>query len=169
MRRRGNQDLLGALLLMLGIYFLLLNTNILGPIWATTMPVIVGVAFIIAYLMGQRWAIIPGTIVTAIGLVIVLAAAEIIDLDIWWPLLILAPGLSFLLLGLIRERYNLWPGAIITALGLLMLTFSTGMVVWKWLSVVGYIWPSALILIGLRLLAGSKKSNNTGIEDSHQE
>ena len=91
-----------------------------------------------------------GATVVAIGVLFLLDAADVLDadkaIDHWWPVLIVAAGVF----TLAERPPSVVRGTILTAIGAVLLLFTTDLVdedAWR------YIWPAALIAVGLLIVA----------------
>lgn len=162
MRRQSTT--LGIFLILLGVFFLLLNTDLLGEIWGSAVPFFVGIAFLVAYLSGQKWALIPGSIVSCVGVAIVMAASGQFDMEKWWPVFVLGPGIGFWLVRIVggsSYQWAIFPAFITTLVGLVMFTFSMQIFDWQWWQYINWVWPVVLIILGARLLFKQKFSKET--------
>jgi hypothetical protein len=92
-----------------------------------------------------------GSIVAALGVVFILGSADVLDasdaLADWWPLAVVALGLFH------TAATRSWRGGggVITLVGLALLGVTTGLFgsnAWD------YVWPSALVLVGLWIMVG---------------
>ena len=143
----------GFVLLSLGI--LIGTTELLPGLEGEWMGALflggVGLAFWAIFLVRRDfwWAIIPGGVLWTVALVSGLSSA--LPGELTGGILFLGLGLTFALLSLVRTpegrlRWALIPGGIMLLLGLIV-TISAGG------SVFVYLWPAALILAGLYMLA----------------
>ena len=109
----------------------------------------IGLAFWVIYFLNREhwWAVIPGgvmfTVALIAGLDSLFEGAEM------GGVLFLGLGLTFGLLSLLptpqgRMKWALIPAAVLLVMGLLITAASTG--------ILEYLWPAALILVGLYLL-----------------
>ncbi len=109
----------------------------------------IGLAFWVVYFLNREhwWAVIPGgvmfTVALIAGLDSVFEGAEMSGV------LFLGLGLTFGLLSLLptpqgRMRWALIPAAVLLVMGLLITAATTG--------ILDYLWPAALIVVGLYLL-----------------
>ena len=144
----------GLFLIILGVIFLLGNVGAfkISPdmFWAIIV-ILIGAIFWIWFLLDRTRAnlIMPGTVLLTIGIVFYYCAATGWDaLRRLWPFFILAPAFGFYLMYLFgkRERGILIPAGILTVIGVVQIlqSFDWGM---------RYIWPSALIIVGVLLLS----------------
>lgn len=110
---------------------------------------VIGLAFWVIYFLNREhwWAVIPGgvmfTVALIAGLDSLFEGAEM------GGVLFLGLGLTFGLLSLLptpqgRIKWALIPAAVLLVMGLLITAATTG--------ILEYLWPAALILVGLYLL-----------------
>lgn len=99
--------------------------------------------------VGNLGRILLGMVVVALGVLFLLDSADVLDagttIDHWWPVAIVALGALQLVQGA-GAVLNAW---LLVAAGGVLLLFTTGTVegdVWN------YIWPLAIIAVGLSLL-----------------
>ena len=109
----------------------------------------IGLAFWVIYFLNREhwWAVIPGGVMFTVALVAGLDAV-FEDLEMGGVVL-LGIGLTFGLLSLLptpqgRMRWALIPAAVLLVMGLLITAATTG--------ILEYLWPAALIVVGLYLL-----------------
>ena len=123
----------------------------------------IGVIFLAMHFIGKiEWAIYPGAFTATVGTVIFLAARGL-NMDMFWPLFVIAPGMSFWIIRASSpaNQWAAYPAAIVTGIGLVMFLFSSGLVSWFYLDIVGKFWPVVLIVIGLFLIFRSHKPGHT--------
>ena len=109
----------------------------------------IAVAFWVVYLASREnwWAVIPGGVLFTLALVVGLSSAlEGIEVG---GVFFLGLGLTFGLLSLLptpegRMKWALIPAAVLLVMGLLITAAAT--------AVLKYIWPAALILVGLYVI-----------------
>jgi hypothetical protein len=108
-----------------------------------------GLSFWVIYLTNREhwWAVIPGGVLFTLALVAGLSS--VFDGLETGGILFLGLGLTFGLLSVVptpqgQMKWALIPAAVLSVMGLLVLGAAV--------SLIGYIWPMALILIGLFLL-----------------
>lgn len=148
----------GVVLIILGALALLGNLGF-ADIFGEGIVAIIGIVFLALYYLGRTsWAIFPGAFTAPVGVVIFLAARGL-DMDAWWPLFIAAPGLSFLLIRFSApgNDWAIFPGSILVLIAGVMFSFSSHLLSWAYVGLVGKIWPVVLILIGLWLVFRSLK------------
>jgi predicted membrane protein len=91
-----------------------------------------------------------GLVVLTLGVLFLLDAGGVLDagraIDHWWPLVVVAAGALTLL-----ERPPSRPrGALLVGIGAVLLLFTTNLIqdsAWK------YVWPAAVIIVGLAIVA----------------
>jgi len=163
MADRSGRYILGAILILLGVIFLLPNLHLPLLGWANLWPLFI-ILFGLAFLAG--WAVAPdhdpglafvGTAGLLAGVFFVPFAWGILswgEMSIWWPAFPFLGGLSFLVLwaaGRAKEPGILVPacGGILT--GLVAFAFTDRLVspdlAARW-------WPVALIVLGVVALFG---------------
>jgi hypothetical protein len=110
-----------------------------------------GLAFLAVFLVRRDfwWAIIPGGVLLTLALVAGLSST--LPGEAVGGLLFLGIGLTFALLSLVqtpqgRMRWPLIPAGVLVVLGLAAFAVAGG-------ALLSYLWPAALILAGLYLLA----------------
>ena len=109
----------------------------------------IGLAFWVIYFLNREhwWAVIPGGVMFTVALVAGLDAVfEGLEMG---GVVLLGIGLTFGLLSLLptpqgRMRWALIPAAVLLVMGLLITAATTG--------ILEYLWPAALIVVGLYLL-----------------
>jgi hypothetical protein len=151
----------GIILILIGAAILITQFVELGA-WVIVVP---GVVMLAAGIVRRSagW-LIPGGIVTGVGLGALLTEAAIfpgLDNEV---VILMAIALGFLsivaLTALFAERALLWPfipGGIMVAIALVMLAGASGLAV---LEFIGKYWPVVLILIGGMVIAGAFLKRN---------
>ena len=109
----------------------------------------IGLAFWVIYFLNREhwWAVIPGGVMFTVALVAGLDA--VFEGAETGGVLFLGLGLTFGLLSLLptpqgRMRWAIIPAAVLLVMGLLITAATTG--------ILEYLWPAALIVVGLYLL-----------------
>jgi len=109
----------------------------------------IGLAFWVIYFLNREhwWAVIPGGVMFTVALVAGLDA--VFEGAETGGVVLLGIGLTFGLLSLLptpqgRMRWALIPAAVLLVMGLLITAATTG--------ILEYLWPAALIVVGLYLL-----------------
>ena len=109
----------------------------------------IGLAFWVIYFLNREhwWAVIPGGVMFTVALITGLDA--VFEGAETGGVLFLGLGLTFGLLSLLptpqgRMRWALIPAAVLLVMGLLITAAATG--------ILEYLWPAALIVVGLYLL-----------------
>lgn len=136
----------GVILVLIGLFFLL--NNLFPGVVGRSFLLLVGVAFLLAYLLGGRNVgfLIPGSILSGLGLGALIAS--------WLPgresggVVLLCLGLGFLAIWLFErgQQWSLVPGGVLVVIGAVV---SAGLLVQgdvaRW-------WPVVLVLVGLWVL-----------------
>jgi len=109
----------------------------------------IGLAFWVVCLANreQWWAVIPGGVLLTLGVVAGLSSI-LPGIDMGGPFFV-GLGVTFALLSVLptpqgRMRWALIPAAVLLVMGLVMTAAATG--------ILKYLWPAALILVGLYLI-----------------
>jgi len=146
----------GIMLIVLGIIFLLPNfTPLQGQdLW----PILIlgpGILFYIMFIQDRAnyGLLMPATVLTFSGFLFFYCIINGWHLmRTLWPVLMIAPGIAFLLMYAFGKKENalLVPGIILTALGGVFLIGATDY---------DYLWPVALIVLGIVLLFGARRKN----------
>ena len=161
-KKSGHSVVPGLILIALGIIFLLGNLEVFHFDWDviwTYFIIILGIIFWIGYFTDRSkiGLLMPGTVLLTVGLVFHYAATRDWDaMNHLWPFFILAPAFGFYAMFLFgtHERGLLVPAGILTILGLVFLLQSYDYSL-------RFIWPLALIVIGVILLfKGPRKSSS---------
>jgi hypothetical protein len=145
--RRDGSWVGGVILIVLGIAFLV---GQLLPNAGQYVPLLVGLSFLAVFLATRNYGfLVPGGIVTGVGVGIVLATED--QGRVGGGLFLISLGLGFiaiyLLAALFRIRENHpWPfipGGILVTVGVVTLAGT------RYGEIARYIWPAALIVLGL--------------------
>lgn len=152
----------GLIFITLGIIFLLNNFGAIDFEWDNFWAYIillVGIIFWIGFLADRSkyGLIMPGTIFLVVGFMFIYCTRYGWDeMEQIWPFFLLAPALGMFGMYLLgkHDRGLLIPAFILTALGIIFLLQS-----YYWLR---YLWPLALIAIGVSMLI-TKKSKDEQI------
>jgi hypothetical protein len=117
--RQGPQTvrtIFGLLLTGLGVLFLVDSLGVYRLDYSAFWPVFplgVGLSFLAVHLLDRtpatRWALIPGCLVTVVGLILFLIAFRLADLSLFWPVFPFGVGLAFLLMYALGIRERSWP------------------------------------------------------------
>lgn len=159
MQRNDRRSLVGFILLLAGLILLLdrWQPDFLG--W-NTLLVALGVALIVAGLRRDRGAILPGTFLFLLGVLLLIKEQHLIYIP-WWqtfPLIVLALGVSFVVLYLFdpQRKGVLIPGVLLIAGSLIYLKFPYILEeIFDWLK---RWWPLLLVIVGLRLIWSSTRA-----------
>jgi hypothetical protein len=154
------QRIAGLILVAVGLFLLLVAQT---PLGGEAVPLLVGVAFLIAYARTRNYGLlIPAAILVGLGTGIVVTVHGGPDGSV-----VLGLGLGFAAITAIdrlvhgpREAqwWPLIPGGILTTIGLLILLAETGLA--------GFVVPALLVVAGLLLIFPRRL---TGIRARHGE
>lgn len=143
----------GLLLAALGVVLLLGNLGLLSVDFSRLWPLFPmspGLVFLAIHFADRssrtQWAVIPGTIIVYVSLVLFLIAFNLVDMSIFWPLFPLAVGLAFLTMyafGVREDHWPLYPGTILTGIAVIFLMNT--LIGWEW-------WPLLLVGAGVFVL-----------------
>jgi hypothetical protein len=140
----------GTILLFLGI------ATLAGRLWPAVVDDVwrnviilggIGLSFWLVYIFNTKnwWSIIPAGVLTTLAIVVGLRTETVLSGGVFF----LGLGCTFLLVALLPNPVGrMWwayiPGGILVVLGILTLVTTA--------DVINYIWPAALILVGLFLI-----------------
>lgn len=117
--------------------------------------------------------LLMGIIIIALGVVFLLRQTGYLDFDIsigsifstFWPVILLYVGLKGLIMGLSNGSGSSWWGGIVTLIGFIFLGHNLEWFTWSIGDIVPYIWPVAVILIGVNLLRKPRKQDQSPPSD----
>lgn len=163
-KKNRSKVLVGIIFILLGIYFLLINLGLWKGLAGNLFLVFLGVFFIGAfYLSGKAVGfLIPGFILTFLGMILALLESGLIEEKKYWPLIITAIALAFICVYFLGTRKEeIWPLVLgivlLTASGMLLAT-TFGLLDWDFWHLIGYFWPAVLIFLGIWVLLRPLKS-----------
>lgn len=150
-----NLNLGGLVLIAIGVFFLFVQGGIVGP---EAIVLVIGLGFLVAYYAGhqtQLGFLIPGSLLTGIGLGVILISGHVYPrLEGSLMLLCLAAGfLGITLLALDHPRWPLIPGGVLACLALL--TGSTAIPGFRLLRRIAI--PAALIIVGFYIALQTRR------------
>jgi hypothetical protein len=122
-----------------------------------------GIAFLILYFAKNiKGFLYPGCILPVIGVFSLLD--EIYDSDIGWALFLLL-AVSFILIYLIeyRQTGNSWPlipAVVLLVISVLFFFASEDIVKYEFWRVLSYIWPTIIIIAGVRIIYNNYRHKN---------
>jgi hypothetical protein len=154
----------GILLIVLGLVFFLATQGFLGLEWGTIWPIfpsLAGAGLITVGMLSQdrgarTWLVFAGTIPLLIGLYFFLVSTGVLERGATgrlWPVFPLIVGIAFFagfLASGMRYKVLLMPGIVLVAFALTFLSLLWTRTSFEYL---GRLWPLALIVIGVALLA----------------
>ncbi len=155
--RRGGGAVGGMILIVAGVFFLLVNIfpRQIGP----SFLLLVGLAFLAAYFLGERNVgfLIPGSIIAGMGLGVLLA--QLIPGRESGGIVVLCLGLGFIAIWLFEKghQWALIPGGILVVIGALVASSELAQ-----FSDLGRWWPVILILVGLWVLVRRAQAAHRG-------
>lgn len=165
-KKNRSKILIGIIFILLGIYFLLINLGLWKGVAGNLFLVVLGVAFVAAFYISGRAVgfLIPGFILSFLGLVLALLQSGLVDEKKYWPLIITSVALAFICVYLLGTRKEeLWPlvsGIVLLILSGLLFATTFGLLDWDFWSLLGYFWPIVLIFLGIWILLRPLKSWN---------
>lgn len=149
----------GIFFLLLGAFFYALNTGQFKGDTGNLFMVFIGGLFLSLYfLTRQEWAVYPGSFILVSGIAIYITSQGL-NLNIYWPLLILLPGLGFLIILILtpHNRWALLPGAVTILIALLFFAINFGLIPAGYENYVSYLPPVVFVLLGLKLIIFPRK------------
>ncbi len=156
--------MIGIILILLGVYFLLVNFGFWKGLAGNLFLIILGICFIAAfYLSGNAVGfLISGLVFTFLGIVITLLQSGLIDKEKYWPLILLAVALALICVYFLGTREEeMWPlvlGILLVILSGLLFATTFGIIDWDFWQLLGYFWPILLIFFGIWILLKPLKS-----------
>ena len=183
MDKKRNEWIVGGLLIVIGLFFFLNEFFELPGLESLAIYFVLGLGlFFLAWgvLTRQAGLMIPGGILTGIGLGIALVAGpfEFEDGDLSGGVFMGAFALGWVLITLFTAVFSdethwwpLIPAAIMAIISGALLVEGPFMVVLEWL---GKLWPLALIVGGIAILIGARKlgakePDSADLDDVHIE
>ncbi len=163
-KKNRSKILVGIMLILLGIYFLLINLGLWHGLAGNLFLIVLGISFICAfYISGKAVGfLIPGLILVLVGMVLALLQSGLIEENKFWPLIVTAVGLAFVVAYFLATREEeAWPlvlGIILLLASGMLLATTFGMLDWDFWHLAGYFWPVALIFLGIWILLRPLKS-----------
>ena len=105
-KKNRSKILIGIIFILLGIYFLLINLGLWKGLVSNLFLVVLGVFFIGAlYLSGKAVGfLIPGFILTFVGMILALLESGLIEEKKYWPLIITAIAFAFICVYFLGTR-----------------------------------------------------------------
>jgi hypothetical protein len=164
MTQRRGALIPGALLVLLGAWLLAQNLDVrlpgLDTLWPA-FPLVFGLAFLMQFFLGGRreeglvFVGVAAALVGAFFFAFTLGRLRWGEMDRWWPVFVLIGGVAFVAQWLVnpRNRGLLVPATIAVVVGGVGLLLTLGLASQALVEQVTQLWPLALILAGLMLLA----------------
>ena len=168
MAKRERSLVPGVVLILIGVYFLLRELNLIHLRWRELYPVVLlalGLLFLVAaFRREDKGAAFPGTVLLVLGIFFALRNYDLApisyylyDVGDYWPVFLLAFGLGFVVqFFFARHDWGLLiPGGVLLFLGVMFLFRNLGLFYWWHFA---DLWPVILILIGLAMvISGLRK------------
>ena len=150
MERKKSNLIWGAILIAMGVIFLIGNFSRVGmeALWPI-FPLLIGVGFWSGYFRDRKnyGLLMPGSILVVVSLLFFYCNfLGWWHMETLWPVFILAPAVGFITMyfGGAKDQGLLVPAGILGAVGLIFLFLSSGF---------GDYWPVLLIIAGVLLIA----------------
>lgn len=163
-KKNRSKILIGIIFILLGIYFLLINLGLWKGLAGNFFLIVLGVSFITAFYVSGKAVgfLIPGFILTFMGMVLALLQSGLIEEKKYWPLIITAVAMAFICVYFLGTREEeAWPlviGIILLVISGMLLATTFGLLDWDFWHLIGYFWPIALIFLGIWILLRPLKS-----------
>ena len=163
-KKNRSKMLVGIIFILLGVYFLLINLGLWKGLAGNLFLVVLGISFIAAfYISGKAVGfLIPGLVLTLVGLVLALLQSGLVEENKFWPLIVTAVGVSFVAVYFLGTRdKEAWPlvlGIVLLIVSGLLLATTFGALDWDFWHLIGYFWPVVLIFLGIWVLLRPLKS-----------
>lgn len=163
-KKNKSKILIGIILILMGVYFLVVNLGLWPGLAGNLFLVVLGVSFLAAfYLSGKAVGfLIPGFVLSFLGIILALLQSGLISYDKYWPLIVTAVGLAFICVYVLGTRKeDIWPlvlGIILLIVSGLLMATTFGLLDWDFWRLLGYFWPVMLIFLGLWVLLKPIKS-----------
>jgi len=165
MSNSGNRSA-GWILIAIGLLFLLHYLFGWNFYWAMVLILVGGVLFVSAIFSKSHRGVFPGTLLLLLGLLFLLRQTEVLDdsRGDLWPLIIVILGVSFVMVSLLRPREwgHLVPGGISLIIGLLLFLRSYLYLSRYTLERIFHWWPLILVILGVWLLLGRRRTHEEG-------
>ncbi len=163
-KKNRSKILVGIILILLGIYFLLVNLGLWRGLAANLFLVVLGICLIAAFYISKKAIgfLIPGFVFTFVGIVVTLLQSGLIEQSKYWPLILSATALAFICVYFLGTRKDeIWPlvlGILLLILSGLLFATTFGVIDWDFWRLLGYFWPILLIFLGIWVLLRPLKS-----------
>ena len=163
-KKNRSKILIGIIFILMGIYFLLINLGLWKGLAGNLFLIVLGVSFITAFYVSGKAVgfLIPGFILTFMGMVLALLQSGLIEEKRYWPLIITAVAVAFICVYFLGTREEeAWPlviGIILLVISGMLLATTFGLLDWDFWHLIGYFWPIVLIFLGIWILLRPLKS-----------
>jgi hypothetical protein len=161
MANKGHRKV-GWILIVLGAFFLCMYLFDWQFHWSVVLMVAGAVVFGYGIFSREHSGIFPGSLILLLGLFFFLRQNEVLQdsMEKLWPLILIILGFSFLLTFLFRPQDwgVLIPGGILLVIGLLFFLRNYRYVSRHTVSGILQWWPLILVIIGIRLALGARRS-----------
>lgn len=165
MRKTGN--LMGVLLLIVGMVLLFNNLGLITLSWKMLWPIfpmLVGVSLFLQFFRSRdKGVLIPATMLTGVGLFFFLFTLPHgipwSGMGLWWPVfpLFLGLGFFFAYLADTKDTSLLFPATVLLVVGSVFLATNV-----QWAKTYLKYWPVILIIVGIVVFLGSTGEDKTG-------
>jgi hypothetical protein len=153
----------GWILIAIGLFFLLQYILEWEFYWAAVLMVLGAVVFVHAAVTRNHRGVFPGTLLLLLGLFFLLMEVGVLEdsMEDLWPLILIILGVSFVMAFLFqpREWGHLIPGGILIVIGLLFFLWNYRFISWRTMDNIFHWWPVILVILGVWLLSGRKRSH----------
>jgi len=164
-REKKHSIVPGLILICVGIIAVLGNFGFLDLDWDvlwTYFILVLGIIFWLGFFFdrSKEGLIMPGTVLLTYGVIFNLAARfRWADMNDLWPFFILGPAFGFYAMFLFgkRDRGLLVPAVILTLVG--------GVFLLQSYTIIKYLWPPALIVLGVFILMKKRNNEENEIEE----
>ncbi|WIV12536.1 DUF5668 domain-containing protein [Proteiniborus sp. MB09-C3] len=135
---KRNNDLLGIILILIGVLIFLLNTDLLS---GNALLILIGVGFLVIYFIRRYiWSLISGMIIIVVGVTSIIDDAFSTRIDLAGFTFLVGLGIVFLVLYFTKRIMGfVFPGFILPAVGIYTLVSSiyTGEMSWAFFFLIG--------------------------------
>jgi len=152
----------GWILIAIGVGFLAMYLFDWEFHWSLILMIVGAILLGYAIFTKGHSGVFGGTFLLLMGLLFLLRHTEVLpeSMEVHWPLILIILGISFVMVFLFRpqEWGMLIPGGILLLIGLLFFLNNYNYISRRALLGVLQWWPLILIIVGIRLILGAKRS-----------